>query len=121
MAGRYDNNYCWVWCGLLNDGRSGGTRNLKDDPRHLLESIHFLAARASLNRPGWAGEGPTPWAPTAAPEVMVNIDATLDLAEDVGRGPRIECHQRARRQRVLSLVVPRPLPLVPLAGRSLVG
>jgi ketosteroid isomerase-like protein len=32
---RYDNNDCRVLCALLNDGRSGGTRNLKDDPSHL--------------------------------------------------------------------------------------
>jgi hypothetical protein len=32
---RHDNNYCWVLCGPLNDGRSGGTRNLNDDPSHL--------------------------------------------------------------------------------------
>jgi hypothetical protein len=34
---RYDNDYCWVLCGLLNDGRSRGTKNLKDDPCHLPE------------------------------------------------------------------------------------
>ena len=32
---RYDNNYWWVLCWLLNDGRSGGTRNLKDNPGRL--------------------------------------------------------------------------------------
>jgi hypothetical protein len=32
---RYDNNYCWVLCWLVNDGRSGGTRNFKDDPSRL--------------------------------------------------------------------------------------
>jgi ketosteroid isomerase-like protein len=31
---RYDNNYCWVLWGPLNDGRSEGTRNSKDDPSH---------------------------------------------------------------------------------------
>jgi ketosteroid isomerase-like protein len=32
---QYDNNYCSVLCGLLNGGRSRGTRNLKDDLSHL--------------------------------------------------------------------------------------
>jgi hypothetical protein len=32
---RYDKQLLRVLCGPLNDGRSGGTRNLKDDPSHL--------------------------------------------------------------------------------------
>jgi hypothetical protein len=32
---RYDNNYYWVLGGLLNDGWSGGMRNLDVDPSHL--------------------------------------------------------------------------------------
>jgi hypothetical protein len=40
----------FLLCGLLNDGRSWGTGNMKDNPRHLAEKIQFQGHWSCLTR-----------------------------------------------------------------------